>query len=180
MLVWAALEPAIVEERARHPGAEIRERTASCLPFLALASLVFSLWVGGIQCEIPLAGDTAAPLPGSSLVESITRQSVFARIEHVVVVRMGFFRARDCWRARSPARRRDSRPYGAMTFLAYARGSALPPVGRRYPRRDSVRGRYRGPPARYIPLQRFASTGPEMHSGQRLHTTKRLPLAPNS
>ena len=121
MLVWATVERTVFGGHALQPGDEIRERTAPCLTSLALAALPPPPVEGCKEDEVPSAGilmppcsfhpvrairkyDSAHALRTTTTYE----QASAARAELVVDVSLGYFRAHDCWRARSPARTKES------------------------------------------------------------------------
>ena len=77
-----------------------------------------------MRCRLP---GYCGPLLGSScrsdtqLLAAVAHQATTsygnafaARATIVIDVGMGYSRARDCWEVRSPARKRDSRPAGAI------------------------------------------------------------------
>ena len=151
-----------------------------------------ALRVGGNQNEAPSAGIlrphcSIQPVTGICMYGAADAprtttsydQAFSARAEVVVDVGISYLRAHDCWRACFPGRGNDTRVYGATPLLSRPYWSAaLLWVGRIQDKAPSA-GTLRAP-ARFIPSQRYASTGPRMRSGRQLHTTKRLSIAPNS
>ena len=121
MLVLATPEHATVGGRALQPGVATRESTARSLKFRVLAGQLPPV-VSGYPKSGSLCRDTAASLLGKTRhsdtqkrlrkrtsAGNFVRKSVCRLYQPVVDVGMGYSRAHDCWRARSPARRRFSR-----------------------------------------------------------------------
>ena len=150
--------------------------------------------VSGRPCRggVYLGADSAAPC-SAHLVTAIRKyrfaraprtttpyeQAFAARAKLVVDAGMSFSLTRDCWRACFPARKGDSRSYGTMPPLCCP-CCAAPPLSVVGIQDEAPSAGPCGRTAWFAPSQRYASSGPQMRSGQQLHTNKRLPPGPNS